>query len=197
MTRSFVRAPGRSLLAAVTAVLCCCPGLARDARAQTPAVELHGGYAYVADTEFNFPLGWYAGIGVPLRGAMTVVAEISRSQTTVVEFRLPVTFSVTSFQGGVRFQQRTGSVRPFVTVIGGVTRAGGGVDVGGSLGVGSLDFSVTSTAYTIQPGGGVVVPVTPGFGVTVGADYRWGGGDLGTLREFRFVTGVAIGLNRR
>jgi len=169
----------------------------RTAQAQEPAAEVRGGYAFVSDTDFNFPFGWYADIGIPLRGATTLVGEIGRSQTTVVEFGVPVTFSVTSFQGGVRYQVRNNAIRPFVSVLGGVTRLGGGIDAGSMIGLRGLDINVSTLAITLQTGGGVVVPVTPRFGITGGADYRWGASDLGSLNEFRISAGVLVGLGRR
>jgi hypothetical protein len=197
MTRSFARGVGQRVTASITAAVCLVIVSGADARAQTPAVELRGGYAYVADSEFNFPAGWYAEVGVPLPGAVAILAEIGRSATTVVERGVPVTLSVTSFHGGVRLEKRSGPFQPFGTAMGGITRAGGHVNLSPALGLGNLDFNVSSRAYTMQMGGGVVVPVTPRFGVTVAGDYRWGVGDLGPLTEFRFSTGVQVGLGRR
>jgi hypothetical protein len=197
MKHSVIRGMCRALAVPVSTLAFVCVLSAGAAHAQTPAAELRGGYAYISDPDFNFPFGWYADIGIPLRGAMTLVGEVGRSQTSAVEFGVPVTFSVTSYQGGVRYQKRTGSVRPFVNAIGGITRAAGGVDVGSQIGLRGLDINVSTTAYTIQPGGGVVIPVTPRLGVTVGADYRFGGSELGSLTEFRIATGIAFGLGSR
>lgn len=170
------------------------PGVAR---AQTAAVELRGGYAYVADADFNFPFGFYADIGVPVSPSMSVVAEIGHSRANVVEFGVPVTLSVTSYQGGVRLEARRGRVRPYVNAIGGVTRLGGGVNVGNLGGVRGLDVNVSALAFTIQPGGGVVIPLSDRVGLALGGDYRWGAGDLGSVKEFRFTSGVVFGLGNR
>jgi hypothetical protein len=195
MRRSVVRAITGALRASTAAFAGACVLWTGPVHAQTPDAEVRGGYAFISDTDFNFPLGWYADIGVPLRGATTLVMEIGRSQTSVVRFGLPVTFSVASYQGGVRYQRRQGSIRPFITAIGGITKGGGRLELGNRPGTPAIDVSMT--AYTIQPGGGVVVPVTPRFGVTVGADYRWGGSDVGSLTEFRFATGVSVAVGSR
>jgi hypothetical protein len=46
------------------------------AQAQTPAVDLRGGYAFVADSDFDFPFGVYADIGVPVSPGMAIVGEV-------------------------------------------------------------------------------------------------------------------------
>ena len=183
---------GRVVLMALLAAVW--PGVAR---AQTAAVELRGGYAYVADTDFNFPFGFYADIGVPVSQGMTVVGEVGHSRTTVTQFGVPVTFGVTSYQGGVRLEARRGRIRPYVNAIGGVTRLGGGANLGSVGGPRGLGVNVSTLAITIQPGGGVAIPMSERFGVAVGGDYRWGASELGSVKEFRFTTGVVLGLGNR
>ena len=164
-------------------------GAAR-AFAQSPAIEVRAAYAFLADEEFNLPVGWHADVGVGVGQGMSLIAEIGHSQTTMTVLRIPVTFTVTSYQFGSRFQVHRGSIQPFVQVLDGATRAGGATAVRG------LSVNVSSTAFTLQPGGGVVVRVTRRLGVTGAADYRWGASDVGSLREVRLSGGVAWSLGR-
>ena len=128
---------------------------------------------------------------------MNIVGEVGRAQTSQVQFGLPVTLAMTSFLGGVRFVDREGMVRPFVSALGGVARASGGVSLAGVPAARGLDLTVSSLAVVLQSGGGVTVHVSPRLGISVGGDYRWGASDVGELREFRFTTGVLVLVGRR
>ena len=197
MAAAMFRVYGRLVTGVVASVVLVCGFWGEVAHAQTPGAELRAGYAFVRDADFDLPRGWYADIGVPLRGSINIVGEIGQSQTTGMELGLPVTFALTSFLGGVRVVDREGVVRPFVNALGGVARASGGVRLERLPGIGGLDLTVSSLAVVLQSGGGVTVHVSPRVGVSVGGDYRWGGSSAGELREFRFATGVVVLVGRR
>ena len=190
MKGSVKQVSGRLVLAAMTSWAVVSGGERTLASAQTGGVEVGASYAFLIDQDFNLPVGWYVDIGVSLGGAMSVIGEVGQSRTTMTLLRRPVTLTMTSYLFGARFQSRRGSIQPFVQMLGGAARAGGGTGVNG------LSLNVSSTAISLQAGGGVVVRVTRHIGVTGAADYRWGASSVGSLEEVRISGGVSVGLGR-
>jgi hypothetical protein len=165
--------------------------LATDARAQAPAVDVRASYAFLRDSGINFAVGWSADAAVHLDRHTSVVVEMGRSRETAAPVGLPTTFTVSAWQGGMRVEAGRRLLRPYGQLLGGVTRVAASASLRGK------SASVSSVAFSLQPGGGVIVQVTPRVGVTAAADYRWGSNVMGSLNEFRVSGGVALALTRR
>lgn len=84
-------------------------------------------------------------------------------------------FSIFNFGGGVRWSPRRGGVVPFAQLLAGVQRSTSETD--------------KDTAFMLQPGGGVFVPVGEQWGLSGQIDYRPVFYREDTVNEVRFVIG--------
>lgn len=88
----------------------------------------------------------------------------------------PHSFNIFNIGGGARWSQRGLAVVPFVQVLAGIQL--------------SSSDSDDDTAFMLQPGGGVVVPLNDQWGVSGQLDYRPVFYREEVVQEFRFVAGV-------
>ena len=88
----------------------------------------------------------------------------------------PHDFNIFNIGGGARWSHRGAPVVPFVQMIAGVQL--------------SSSDSDTDTAFMLQPGGGVVIPVNERWGVSAQFDYRPVFYREDLIHETRFVAGV-------
>lgn len=153
----------RSLLTAVAAVLV----FTVPALAQTPVVEVSGGYQAPYDNSIAewFPAGWSLDIAANVNSAWGLLAQVSRASRS--EGELDLDLDVYTFGGGVRWSHRsTSRLVPFAQLVAGGSRLGSRADLAGH------ELTVSQMKWIVQPGGGVNVLVLKGWGVVGEADYR-------------------------
>jgi hypothetical protein len=85
-------------------------------------------------------------------------------------------FNIYNLGGGVRWSQRRGAIVPFLQVIAGVQVSTSETD--------------SDTAFMLQPGGGILVPVSDRWGLSAQVDYRPVFYSEEVIQEVRFVVGV-------
>ena len=144
--------------------------------AQTPRMEISGGYALMRDQDRaeTFPAGWVASVVGNINGWIGAASEVGSSYRVCQDCqRGPFTSAtfrgtdrnlrVFTFLTGPRFTVRALSkVTPFAQVLLGGSHLSGGVQFDGAL----------TTGFTYQPGAGVDVNVTPNLGLRLQGDYR-------------------------
>lgn len=167
-----------------------------------PLVEVSMGYAFQrTSTEDRFPGGWYFSGAGNLSQWFAVVGEASGSyrseESTGGTLALSDKSQIYTFMGGPRFFHKTGRVVPFGQMLFGVashrlqqteTRSGEG------FGAGTHTWSDSSTAFAMQPGGGITVYLTERVGVRAAGDYRVtiDSNNDAVLHEVRFLTGFTF-----
>ncbi len=149
----------------VGVVLCLLLLGAVPSSAQTPRVEISGGYSFMHDQDRaeDFPAGWFASATGNITDWIGAVAEIGghhrecrnceRGPFTSEMFRgTDRDLRVFTFMAGPRVATRAMSrVMPFAQFLLGGSHISGGVQFDGAL----------TTGFAYQPGGGVDVYVTP------------------------------------
>jgi opacity protein-like surface antigen len=180
--------------------------VAAPAFAQTPGLEVSGGYQFlnfdVEDENESLGKGWYldvAGNVTPMLGVVFQVGGNYRSldqSITVGAGTLSsnVDVSVHQFLGGVRVNARGNSTLvPYAQVLAGGIN--GSVDVTTTStipGVPSVSDETSATEFALELGGGVNFGLTPAVGIRVGGDYiRLFADDQGA-NLFRFHIGVVF-----
>jgi hypothetical protein len=205
----------RSLLLTVTAL-----GAALPAAAQTPRIEVSGGYQYfnvsadlesidtgdvpIRNVDQSLPLGWYVDLAGNLNRHFGIVFATGGNYKSINE---SATFGgltasasadlrVHEFMGGVRYSSRSNpTVVPFGQFLVGAINGSAKVTASGSV-VGSPGFSfsgeASGTDIALQAGGGMQLRLADKFGVRVGADYIRFLTDEGGVNGFRFGAGVVL-----
>ena len=184
-------------------VCICLLAAAPSYAADTPTLDLAGGYSFMHDEDRNkdFKAGWFVTVGGNVNSWLAAVAEIGGSYATCMACTLgPFTaqtlrgtdlnLKVYTFMAGPRFASHAASrVTPFAQVLVGGSHVSGGIEWVGAM----------TTATSFQPGGGVDINVSPRWGVRVQGDYRLihvGHGSFATpnpphmAKETRFVVGL-------
>jgi opacity protein-like surface antigen len=195
-------------------------GAALPAVAQTPRIEVSGGYQFlnisadlesidtgdlpVRDVDQSLPTGWYIDLAGNLTRHFGVVFEAGGNYKSIEE---SVTFagiaasatadlSVHEFMGGVRYNSRANpTVIPFGQFLVGAVNGSAKVTASGSVtGLPGFSFSgeASGTDLALQAGGGMQLRLTDKFGVRVGADYLHILADEGGVNAFRFAAGVVL-----
>lgn len=171
MIRSLVR---------LSALAVAIAGLPATASAQTQSGEIAGGYAYLHDSELNFPTGWVFAATGNLTPIIGIVGEVGGNYGTLDVLNL----RTHSFLGGVRFRAPNASgVTPFAQLLGGTTLLGASAEAA----------SDSRFVYSVQPGGGVDIALTPNARVRLQGDYRYNRREGVGFNQFRFATGVVYG----
>jgi opacity protein-like surface antigen len=205
----------RSFLLTVAAL-----GVALPVAAQTPRVEVSGGYQFlnvsadlesidtgdlpVRDVDQSLPTGWYIDLAGNLNRHFGVVFEAGGNYKSVSESATfagiaasaSVDLKVHEFMGGVRYSSRANpTVVPFGQFLIGAINGSAKVTASGSV-TGSPGFSfsgeASGTDIALQAGGGMQLRLTDKFGVRVGADYLHILADEGGVNAFRFAAGVVL-----
>jgi opacity protein-like surface antigen len=195
-------------------------GAALPAAAQTPRVEISGGYQFlnvsadlesidtgdlpVRDVDQSLPTGWYIDLAGNLNRHFGVVFEAGGNYKSVSESATfagiaasaSVDLKVHEFMGGVRYSSRANpTVVPFGQFLIGAINGSAKVTASGSV-TGSPGFSfsgeASGTDIALQAGGGMQLRLTDKFGVRVGADYLHILADEGGVNAFRFAAGVVL-----
>jgi hypothetical protein len=170
---------------------------AASASAQTPAplpIEMYAGYSYLRDPgnsviaatagDNGFHAGWAAGVARRLWRHMDVLGEASGHYKTRTTFDEDVRLSFHGFLAGPRASIEVGPFREFGQVLTGVVHASGS----------AFGVTVTTTAFAVQPGGGVDVPIGARVAARVQLDYRWINGSefRRSANQFRAVAALVV-----
>jgi len=205
----------RSLLLTVAAL-----GAALPAAAQTPRIEVSGGYQFlnvsadlesidtgdvpVRNVDQSLPAGWYVDLAGNLNRHLGVVFATGGNYKSITESATfgglaasaSVDLRVHEFMGGVRYSSRANpTVVPFGQFLVGAINGSAKVTASGSV-VGSPGFAfsgeASGTDIALQAGGGMQLRLAHKFGVRVGADYIRILADEGGVNAFRFGAGVVL-----
>jgi hypothetical protein len=138
--------------------------------AQTPPMpdtDLSLGYQSLHIPGQNYPLGIFVGVSKRLTDMVRIVGEAGLSVDQQSESNLNGTLTLYQYGVGPRLTAGSGRVIPFAQVlVGGVHSRG---DLTTTVGA---PFSASSNGFMIQPGGGIIVPVTRTFAFSGGFNYR-------------------------
>jgi len=129
----------------------------RALAADTTASDLSIEYGFNRITNgdgLNMPVGLAATFGANVGKSFGVVADVRWNHKSESDF----SFSLTSFHAGPRFQAQGESATFYAQGLAGATRASG---------EGSSD-----TKFSLMPGLGVDIKVSPSVGIRVGGDFR-------------------------
>ena len=162
------------------------------AAADTPKADVAIGYSILreldADVEQTSPLGWVAAAAGHINDWFAILGEVGGHYKSFDAGGVDVDVKVHTFLAGARFADRR-SVRttPFGQVLVGTGRATGS----------ALGISRSTTAFVIQPGGGVDIAVRPHVAIRLQGDYRAVRDEGETFSEFRFAAGIVFGFGMR
>lgn len=168
------------------------------AEAQTPKVEVSGGYQYTRVPDLNLGVGWFGDVAANLGDLFGVVGEVSGARTTMTEQvnsrqSVDVNLTLLTYMGGVRVASHINTkVVPFVQVLAGGARISGEAAVPTT----AFNVSLSESHPALQWGGGVLLMVSRTVGIRVGADYRAVFFDGGRENEFRVGSGVVLAFGR-
>ncbi len=204
----------RSLLLIVAAL-----GAALPAVAQTPRVEVSGGYQFlnvsadlesidigdipVRNVDQSLPAGWYVDLAGNLNRHFGVVFAAGgnyKSMTESANFgglaaSASMDLRIHEFMGGVRYSIRANpTVVPFGQFLVGAINASAKVTASGSVaGTPGFSFSeeASGTDIALQAGGGMQLRLADKFAVRVGADYIRILAVEG-VNAFRFGAGIVL-----
>jgi hypothetical protein len=140
------------------------------ALAQTPPMpptDLFLGYQTLHVPGQNYPIGGAVGMTHGITDVVRIVGEAGVSIDQQSSTNLNGTLTVYHYGVGPRFTMAAGRVEPFAQVlVGGVHTRADLTTTGGA------PFSSSGNAFMLQPGVGIVVPVTRTFGVIGAVSYR-------------------------
>jgi hypothetical protein len=145
-------------------------GAAVPASAQappTPATDLSLGYQSLHIPGQNYPFGVGVGVSRAITDMVRIVGEAGISIDQQSGSNLNGTLTFYQYGVGPRVNARGGRVVPYAQVlVGGVhSRADLTTPAG-------APFSASSNGFMLQPGAGVIVPMTRTFAVQGGVNYR-------------------------
>lgn len=149
------------------------------AAAETPKVELFGGYSYTKDGDESLHGGE---VSLDVRINRWIAAEADVSDHFGGE--LSVSRSRLFFLGGLRFAYRTSSLAVFTHYLAGGARSRAGITVAG------VDISESRTDFAMAFGGGVDVRLADRWAARAQADYTTIHSEGGSDNEPRFSAGV-------
>jgi len=165
--RSVVCAPIACALIAITA---------RPMSAQSPprpAIEIYGGYSFLEDPGNSvlavtagadrFPAGWIAGVARPLSSWLAIAAEASGHYKERQSLDETVRLSFHAVMAGPRASARVGRLTEFAQVLAGAAHGHAS----------AFGIEVGDTAFSLQPGAGVDVPLASRWAARLEVDYRW------------------------
>jgi hypothetical protein len=163
--------------------------------AQTTArgpIELFGGYSYLRDpgnalfaataSDDAFPAGWFAGLAHRVWRRVDLVGEVGGQYKHGVTLDEDVTMTFHAVLAGPRVSIRLGPASGFSQALVGIVH-------GSASGFGA---SVSVTDLSIQPGGGIDVPLAGRFAARFEMDYRWirGADSREAANQFRIAAGL-------
>ncbi len=158
-----------------------------------PPLELSVGYQASHIPGQAYPLGLSFDISGALTGTIRIVGEAGVSVATHTTSSYGRgTLTLYHYAAGARFGATAGRVRVFAQVL------AGGVRTHADLTTASgSPFVDGDSAFMLQPGGGVIVPLTGNYAVVAAADYRRAFfEEYGSENETRVFLGFQIALRR-
>lgn len=160
--------------------------------ADTPKTDVAIGYSILreldADVEQTSPLGWVAAVAGNINDWFAILGEVGGNYKSFNAGGVDVDVKVHTFMAGARVaDRRSAKATPFGQVL-----VGTGRGTGSALGI-----SRSTTAFAIQPGGGVDIAVRPNVAIRLQGDYRALRDEGETFGEFRFAAGVVFGFGMR
>jgi hypothetical protein len=163
---------------------------ATPASAQTPPMpvtDLSIGYQSLHIPGQNYPLGVFVGLSRRITDMIRIVGEAGLSLDQQSGSNLNGTLTFYQYGVGPRVTAAGGRVIPFAQVlVGGVHSRGDLTTTAGA------PFSASSNGFMIQPGAGVIVPMTRTFAFTGGVNYRRVVFDNDSDNETSVFAGVRI-----
>ena len=165
-----------------------------SASAQTPKVEISGGYQALRALDEMLPAGWYVEIAKNVNRWFGIVGEVGGAYKTKSE-RISnnqiadVASTLHTFMGGVRLTARLNRRIVLVhPVLVGSAHASVRTDAAAQA------LTSSETQFALQTGLGINLAVTEDVGMRVGADYRRVviGGDRSDENEYRFILGLVL-----
>ena len=166
---------------------------ADDLRAQTPKVEVAGGYAYLHETDLSIPAGWFASVGGNVNDWFGIVGAVSGHYKTETVSGVSADAGLHTFVAGPKFASyRNPAVTPYAQVLFGGARMKASVAVSTAPGRPAVSVTVSENGFDVQPGAGVDINASKAFGIRVGVnvDVIRSGGE--TSKEFQFIAGVVF-----
>ena len=169
-------------------------GLSSSAFAQTPKVEISGGYQALHALDETLPAGWYVEVAGNVNRWFGIVGEVGGAYKTKSERisnnrTADVTSTLHTFVGGVRLRARINRriVLVHPVLVGGAHASVRTDPVG-------VTSSPSETKLALQTGLGINLMVTDEVGVRVAADYRRVllSDNRGDENEFRFTIGIVL-----
>ena len=165
-----------------------------SASAQTPKVEISGGYQALHALDEMLPAGWYVEIARNGNRWFGIVGEVGGAYRTKSE-RISnnqiadVASTLHTFMGGVRLSAR---LNRRIVLVHPVLIGGAHASVRTDAGAQALRSS--ETQFALQPGLGINLAVTQDLDMRVAADYRRVvvGGDRIDENEYRFILGIVL-----
>jgi hypothetical protein len=126
-----------------------------------------------------------------LGSGWTIVGEFGWAKDDQSEPGLDGSISVLNFGAGPRWNLAAGTtgVRPFVQILAGGVHTSAELTINNAPSVDDSD-----TAFMLQPGAGVIYPVSDAWGIVGQVDYRRVFFEEQGDNEWRFVIGVHLGL---
>jgi hypothetical protein len=144
---------------------------AGSARAQTappmPDADLSLGYQSLHIPGQNYPLGVFVGLSRRMTDRLRIVGEAGLSIDQDTSPNLNGTLTFYQYGVGPRLTASSGRILPYAQFLfGGVHSRADLTTPGGA------PFSASTNGWLLQPGAGVIVPVTRTFAVSAGVNYR-------------------------
>jgi hypothetical protein len=133
----------------------------------TPATDLSLGYQSLHIPGQNYPLGVFVGLSRAVTDVVRIVGEAGLSIDQQSASNLNGTLTFYQYGVGPRISARGGRVVPFAQLLGGGVHSR--ADLTTTAGA---PFSRSSNAFMLQPGVGVIVPMTRTFALNGGVNYR-------------------------
>ena len=161
-------------------------GFAGSASAQTPSFGVGYQLLHLPDNWVN--AGFNLDVEAPLNDQLGIVGEFGLGHQGSSGSD-PVKATLYHFGGGVRWSWVGERIRPFAQALAGAEVTSAEIPT-----VGGGTFDDSDTAFMLQLGGGVYVPVGPRWGVVGQADLRPVFFDGDTDNQFRFVFGARFSL---
>jgi hypothetical protein len=161
---------------------------AKSAFAQTARpVSVEAAYQVLHIPDETFPAGWNAAVSVPVRAAWSVAGEVGMAHDNRNVPAASTSMNFWNFGVGPRWSSPQGGA----AVIYGQLLAGG-VHSSADVTLFGVRQNASDTVFMLQPGVGVIVPLSGRFGVLAGFDYRRAFFDPVSENEFRGVFGVRL-----
>jgi hypothetical protein len=132
-----------------------------------PPTDLSLGYQTLHIPGQNYPLGVFVGLSTRLTDVVRIVGEAGLSLNQQPSANQSGTLSFYQYGVGPRVHASGGRVVPYAQVL------FGGVHSRANLTTtGNTPFNASTNGWMVQPGAGVIIPMTRTFAIQAGLNYR-------------------------